>query len=88
MAADVLTVCKSVFAWCAENGHVKASPAAALRPRTLIGKKVVRQRVLTDAEIKAFWHAAERLGYPYGRMHQLLLLTGTYPPIQSNQIVL
>jgi hypothetical protein len=79
MAADVLTVCKSFFACCAENSHRQGVACRRLRPRTLVGKKVVRQRVLTDAEIQAFWHAAERLGYPYGPMYQLLLLTGTYP---------
>lgn len=35
-----------------------------------------RQRVLSDQEIKAFWKATEKLGYPYGSFYRLLLLTG------------
>jgi integrase len=37
---------------------------------------VVRQRVLTDAELRALWRAAESLGYPLGPLFQLLALTG------------
>ena len=32
--------------------------------------------MLTDAELRAFWQATERLGYPYGPLFQLLLVTG------------
>jgi integrase len=35
-----------------------------------------RTRVLTDAEIRAFWKAADSLGYPYGELYKFLLLTG------------
>ena len=35
-----------------------------------------RQRVLDDAELRAFWHATEQMGYPFGPLFQLLLLTG------------
>jgi integrase len=42
----------------------------------LIGERKPRQRVLTDTELKAFWHATEAMGYPFGLLFQLLLLTG------------
>jgi integrase len=32
--------------------------------------------VLTDDEIRAFWRATDRLGYPYGPLFRMLLLTG------------
>ncbi|WIW43847.1 integrase arm-type DNA-binding domain-containing protein [Bradyrhizobium sp. 62B] len=35
-----------------------------------------RSRVLTDAEIRALWKSAGRLGYPFGHVLRLLLLTG------------
>jgi integrase len=35
-----------------------------------------RDRVLSDVEIKAFWAACERSGWPFGPLFKLLLLTG------------
>ncbi len=70
---------RSIFAWAIERGAygIEASPCASIRPMSLIGKKVKRDRVLTDEEIVAFWHACDRkLGYPFGPAHMLLLLTG------------
>ncbi len=37
---------------------------------------VSRDRVLSDAEIVAIWWVADRMGYPFGRLVQLLILTG------------
>jgi integrase len=76
MARNVLTVCKSFFDWALEHEWVPASPAAAIRPRKLIGAKEPRQHKLTDEEIVAFWNATDRLGYPFGPLYRLLLLTG------------
>ena len=36
----------------------------------------MRQRVLTDVELRALWRAAEKLGYPYGDLFRLLAITG------------
>jgi len=35
-----------------------------------------RSRVLDDRELRAIWLSAETMGYPFGRLVQLLLLTG------------
>ena len=35
----------------------------------------IGQRVLKDYEIAAYWRAAEAMGYPFGKLFQLLLLT-------------
>jgi integrase len=35
-----------------------------------------RERVLTDEELKFFWQACDVLGYPFGYVGKLLLLTG------------
>jgi integrase len=72
MARNVLTVAKSFFDWALDE----ASPAAALRPKKIIGKKKPRQRLLTDDEIRAFWKGTDGLGYPYRDLYRLLLLTG------------
>jgi integrase len=72
-ARNVLVVAKSFFAWALPD----ASPAASLRPTPLAGKKPVRQRLLSEDEIAAFWDATSALGYPWEQMHRLLLWTGT-----------
>jgi integrase len=65
-----------IFNWAVDTDIIAASPMAGLRPKNLIGAKNVRQRVLTDPEIVAFWQGCEELGYPYMQMFRLLLLTG------------
>ena len=47
-----------------------------MRPAAVIGKKQARQRVLIDKEMRAFWRASKGIGYPYGALFQMLLLTG------------
>lgn len=77
-AHTVLTHTKVFFSWVVERGiyGVELSPAAAIKPKILIGEKNVRQRVLTDNEIAAFWRATGRMSYPAGPMLRMLLLTG------------
>jgi integrase len=77
---------------------ITANPVASLRPSDLIGKPVIRNRVLSDSELRAVWNACSgrggagalkgsrqrrhpcdkptNLGYPYGPLIQLLILTG------------
>ena len=52
------------------------SPLERLKPLDLIGKRVVRERVLTDEELKAVWDAAVQMGYPFGCIVRMLILTG------------
>jgi integrase len=47
-----------------------------LKPKTLVGEKRPRTRVLTDQEIRAFVRACDRLAYPYGSIGKMLLFTG------------
>ena len=54
-------------------------PGQSVRPadsKDMIEGIKARERVLNDEEIRAVWKAAERMGYPMGRVNQLLLLTG------------
>ena len=55
---------------------VAASPVERLRPAELIGKRESRDRTLNDDEIRAVWGACDGMGYPYGPLIRLLLLTG------------
>jgi integrase len=76
MARNVLAFTKTFFKWCVSRDLLDNSPAAMVEAKTLIGEKKVGKRVLSDAEIRAFWAANERMGYPFGPLFRLLLLTG------------
>jgi integrase len=55
---------------------LKTNPAAGIKIKDIVGKKIARDRVLDDDEVFAFWRAAKRLPYPAGPCYQLLILTG------------
>lgn len=55
---------------------VTSSPVERLKPKDLIGRRESRDRVLADPELRAVWAAAGDLGYPYGPIFRLLILTG------------
>jgi len=67
-----------MFNWAIEAGDygLESSPCDRIRPRHLIGERAPRDRVLTDAEMGALWRSAESMGYPFGPIIQLLMLTG------------
>ena len=73
----LLAVLRAFFNWVIDSGdfNLHVSPCAKLKPTVLIGPRNVRSRVLKDFEIAAYWHAAEAMGYPFGKLFQLLLLT-------------
>ncbi|HEY6669883.1 MAG TPA: integrase arm-type DNA-binding domain-containing protein [Methyloceanibacter sp.] len=74
----VLGHTRSLFNWAINRGTygLETSPCDRIKPATLIGAKQPRQRTLTDAELRALWKATETLGYPFGSLYRLLLLTG------------
>ena len=73
MANRVLTVIKKLFGWAVARDLIVLSPAAGVQAP---GKETARDRVLTDTELKAVWEACESLGYPFGPLFRLLILTG------------
>jgi integrase len=77
-ARNLLGYAKRLFGWAlAQDAYgLAANPAVTLRPQDLLGRKVIRQRVLNDDELRALWHAAGALAYPYGPLFQMLALTG------------
>jgi integrase len=66
---------RAFFNWCVDDGNLEVSPCAKLKPAVLIGPPNVRNRVLKDFEIAAYWRASQALRYPLGRFFQLLALT-------------
>jgi integrase len=73
MANRALAHLRRLFNWALDRGIIEASPCARMRPPA---KEKPRQRVLTDAELRALWRALDKLGYPFGGAVRLLLLTG------------
>ncbi|HEY6700524.1 MAG TPA: site-specific integrase [Pseudolabrys sp.] len=66
---------RRLFRWAIPL-YVEHSPCAQLSQKRLIGERQRRDRILSDAEIAALWKATEPMGYPYGPLYRLLLLTG------------
>lgn len=77
-ARNVFAYLRTMFNWAVEAGDygLESSPCDRLRAKTLIGDLPPRDRVLTDAEIQALWKSSQFIGYPFGPLMQLLLLTG------------
>ena len=57
--------------WCTRQGLLHSSPVPALQ-----FKSNPRTRILTDDELRAVWHRAGDVGHPYGKIIQLLIITG------------
>ncbi len=70
---------RRLFNWAISSGEhgVQTSPIARLSAADIIGhRREPRSRILADAEVRHLWAACRRLGYPYGPIFQLLLVTG------------
>jgi integrase len=78
MAHLVFAYTRGLFNWAIARSKygLETSPCDRLHPAKLIGPREPRQRVLTDPELTALWRATETLGYPFGPLYRLLLLTG------------
>lgn len=64
------------FNWCVDAEIVEVSPYRPKRVRTAVGERATRERVLSDAEIGAFWKATDQLAPVYRDVYRVLMLTG------------
>jgi integrase len=64
---------RACFAWAVKREKVATNPFLAL---PLPGASPARDRVLTNDELAAIWRAAEATPGSFGRLVQLLILTG------------
>ena len=71
-ANHALATIRLFFNWCSDRGLVDVNPCDRLKAPA---KKVARDRVLDDLELGKVWNAAASIGYPFGTITQLLLLT-------------
>jgi integrase len=73
LARRTHAVYSSFFAWCMRERLITTNPCANAN---LPPKGAARERVLTDAELVAFWRACDELDPPMRGVFRLLLLTG------------
>ncbi len=69
--AHALKDIRTFFNWCVPR-YLPSSPCMGLKMET----QPSRDRVLASDELKAVWKAAALMGYPFGTIVQLLILTG------------
>lgn len=79
-AHHMLGHAKQVFKWAFHEGSrfgLMGNPAKDVDPKATVGEsRRTRERVLTDAELRSAWLAAEKLGYPTGSCIRWIMLTG------------
>ena len=73
MANRLHSYARPWFRWLTARGHCNDSPIAGIEKPA---NEKARERVLTDEEVVAIWTATDDLGYPFGPLVKLLLLTG------------
>jgi integrase len=72
-ANRTLAVLRRMCNWAVERGIIANSPVEKIRPQ---GVETARDRVLSDDEIRVAWRAFDSVGWPFGDIAKLLLLTG------------
>lgn len=72
-ANRVHAILRKFFNWTVERDIRDSTPVANIKAPA---KTVSRDRVLSDQEIRLLWWACIDVGWPFGTLAQLLLLTG------------
>jgi integrase len=65
-----------IFNWALKEEIIDSSPALRLDPPGGSEQDRQRTRTLSEDEIKLVWNSFDRIGYPYGPLFKMLLLTG------------
>ncbi|MGO8104905.1 tyrosine-type recombinase/integrase [Rhizobium leguminosarum] len=73
MANRVLALLRKFFNWLIERDVIQASPAVNIKAPS---DETSRDRVLTSDELRLVWKASDKIGWPFGTMTKLLVLTG------------
>lgn len=79
-AREVRKRIRTLFNWAGEEDLVVFNPALVMPAKKKSAKKslayTARRRALSMEELRRVWDAADEIGYRYGRVIQLLILTG------------
>jgi integrase len=74
-ADEVRKVLRRLCAWAISERLIAADADPTEDVAKRVPKRAHRDRALTDSELKAFWEACGRLGWPFGPAFKLLALT-------------
>lgn len=77
MARHMLAMVKAALNWAkSEDAYgIEENIVADKKVKQFVGEAPSRDRVLSDAELRAVWAAADQVGYPFGHLVKMLLLT-------------
>jgi integrase len=73
MANRVLSAVRKLFNWALSRDIIAISPVAGVKPPSI---EKSRDRILNDDELRLVWLAADKIGFPFGPLVQLLALSG------------
>lgn len=71
-ANHTLAYLRAMMNWAIGNDLIETNPCAGLK---MPSPKVERDRALDDDEIRLFWLGCDKIGWPFGPLFKLLLLT-------------
>src|SRR5262249_21389233 len=73
-ANRLVSLISKFFNWAVKEDYIESSPATQLdRP----GKETERERSFSAEEIRIVWGVFDTLGYPWGPLYKMLLVTGS-----------
>jgi integrase len=73
MAKQTHSTVRKLFNWAVDRDVIPASPCIRIPPPA---RAKDRDRVLSDDELRSVWVGCDRLGWPFGQVVRLLILTG------------
>lgn len=65
-------VVRAFWTWCVSRDEIEVSPAATLKP---LAPAVVRDRLLSEDELRAFFVATQKMGEPWSSLYELIAIT-------------
>jgi integrase len=71
-ANHTLAYLKAMLSWAVDQSLISKNPGDGVK---MPAQEVERERALDHKEIRPFWLACDRIGWPFGPLAQLLLLT-------------
>ncbi len=72
-AVKIHEIIRRIGNFAVERDELEVSPFAGMKPPAV---KVARERVLGSDEIAPLWRAWDEMGYPFGDLQKILLITG------------
>jgi integrase len=73
VANRTLATLRKLFNWSIERDLIEANPCTGVKPPAA---ERSRDRVLSEDELRKVWTATDEIGWPFGPIVQLLILTG------------